>query len=185
MRPIGDDEIERWVRDPAAHVRAALPRKMRSVLDRVEDELVGALRHRQVARGWVHGDFNAANVLVDGGRISGIVDWDTADPDSPVVIDAAMLLLWQNDARGPELGQQVLHGLAESGQYWPTSSPTCSAATAARKSTCGPRSCSSGSDTWEPTSPRTSDTPRTPSGCTATSARCCATPSSSRGTVPW
>lgn len=115
VRPIGDDEIERWVRGPAVHVRAALPRKMRSVLDRVEDELVGALHHRQVARGWVHGDFNAANVLVDGGRVSGIVDWDTADPDSPVVIDAAMLLLWPNDARGPELGQQVLHRLASPG----------------------------------------------------------------------
>ena len=75
-----------------------------------------ALRHRQVARGWVHGDFNAANVLVDGGRVSGIVDWDTADPDSPVVIDAAMLLLWQNDSRGPELGQQVLDGLASPGR---------------------------------------------------------------------
>ena len=74
-----------------------------------------ALRDRQLARGWMHGDFNAANVLVDGERISGIVDWDTADPDGPVAIDAAMLLLWQNDARGPELGNQVLHGLAGPG----------------------------------------------------------------------
>ena len=46
VRPVGDDEIDRWVRVPAAHVRATLPRKMRAVLDRVEDELVGALRHR-------------------------------------------------------------------------------------------------------------------------------------------
>ena len=172
VRPVGDDEIGRWVRGPAAHVRAALPRKMRSVLDRVEDELVDALRHRQVARGWVHGDFNAANVLVDRGRVSGIVDWDTADPDSPVVIDAAMLLLWQNDSRGPELGQQVLDGLAARAD-WPRSSPTCSAAAAARSSTCGPCSCSSGCSTSERTSPTTSTTPRTPSGCTATSARCC------------
>jgi aminoglycoside phosphotransferase len=116
VQPVGDDEIGRWVRGPAAHVRATLPRKMHPVLNRVEDELVVALRHRQIARGWVHGDFNAANVLVDRGRVSGIVDWDTADPDSPVVIDAAMLLLWQNDSRGPELGQQVLHGLATPGR---------------------------------------------------------------------
>ena len=50
VRPVGDDEIGRWVRGPAEHVRATLPRKMRSVLNRLEDELVDALRHRQVAQ---------------------------------------------------------------------------------------------------------------------------------------
>jgi hypothetical protein len=111
VAPIGDDDIGRWVHRPAAHLREVLPNRYRSVLNRVEDELGGALRQREVARGWVHGDFNAANVLADDGHISGIVDWDTADPDSPVVTDVPMLLLWPNDAHGPELGQQVLHGL--------------------------------------------------------------------------
>jgi aminoglycoside phosphotransferase (APT) family kinase protein len=116
VAPIGDDDIDRWVHDPAQHVRAVLPGRTRPALDRVEGELVGALHHRRVARGWVHGDFNAANVLAAGGRISGIVDWDTADPDSPVVVDPAMMLLWQNDAHGPELGHRVLHGLASPGE---------------------------------------------------------------------
>lgn len=111
VAPIGDDDLDRWVRDPAGHLRAVLPARARSVLDRVEGELVDALRGRHVARGWVHGDFNAANVLADRGRISGIVDWDTAEPDGLIVVDATMMLLWSNDARGPELGHQVRHGL--------------------------------------------------------------------------
>jgi len=111
-----DEDLERWVREPVRNVRAVLHRAGRVVLDRVETELLGTLRATRLARTWVHGDYNAANVLIDAGRVTGIVDWCAADPDGPVALDATMLLLWENDARGPELGHQVLRCIEAPGR---------------------------------------------------------------------
>ncbi|HVL96889.1 MAG TPA: aminoglycoside phosphotransferase family protein, partial [Solirubrobacteraceae bacterium] len=44
-------------------------------------------------RGFGHGDLWAPNVLVQGERLSGVVDWDTAGPDRLPAIDLLHLLL--------------------------------------------------------------------------------------------
>lgn len=54
---------------------------------RLEKELAG------LQRGFGHGDFWAPNLLLEGGRLSGVVDWDSAGPDRLPTIDLLHLLL--------------------------------------------------------------------------------------------
>jgi aminoglycoside phosphotransferase (APT) family kinase protein len=54
--------------------------------------------------GWVHGDFSPGNVLVDGGRVCGIVDWDQAIPDGLPVLDLLQFML---ASRSGELGAAI------------------------------------------------------------------------------
>lgn len=40
--------------------------------------------------GFVHGDLGGANVLIENGRVSGVLDWDEAGPGDPAVDFAAL-----------------------------------------------------------------------------------------------
>jgi aminoglycoside phosphotransferase (APT) family kinase protein len=51
-----------------------------------------ALERVACRRGIVHGDFGTGNILVDDGRISGVIDWEAAYDDGPPVFDAINLL---------------------------------------------------------------------------------------------
>ena len=88
----------------------------RLALDRLETDLAAALAGRNVARSWVHGDFNRTNVLLDGGRISGIVDWCEAEPDGLVGADAITLLVSERMLDGVELGHVLLRWLDDPGR---------------------------------------------------------------------
>jgi thiamine kinase-like enzyme len=46
-----------------------------------------------VPRGFAHGDFWAENLLADGNRLTGIVDWDYAGEGRPPVLDLFHLLV--------------------------------------------------------------------------------------------
>ena len=59
---------------------------LRSIGRRVA-EVVAVLPH-----GFAHGDFFTRNLLVDGSRIVGVVDWDAAGPGRPPLLD--FLHLW-------------------------------------------------------------------------------------------
>jgi aminoglycoside phosphotransferase len=115
VAPVDAAAVERWVHRPAAHVRAAVRGDHRVALDRLEAELVAALAGRNLARSWVHGDFNRTNVLLDGGRISGVVDWCEAEPDGLVGADAVTLLISESMLDGAELGNVLLRWLDEPG----------------------------------------------------------------------
>ncbi len=46
-----------------------------------------------VPRGFGHGDFFSENLLVDGGRLAGVVDWDSAGPGRLALLDLLHLTL--------------------------------------------------------------------------------------------
>ena len=50
--------------------------------------LADALRGAVSRLGTVHGDFGTANILVEQGRITGIIDWEAVRPWGPPVLDA-------------------------------------------------------------------------------------------------
>jgi aminoglycoside phosphotransferase (APT) family kinase protein len=96
---VGDDELDRWIREPGAVLRRTtqIDRdvRLRKSFTRLEGELRQAFEGRQVATAWAHGDFWLGNVLVcaDTGRITGIIDWERAGPREPAVLDCVNLLL--------------------------------------------------------------------------------------------
>ncbi len=65
------------VGDAVPPVRAAL----RTIAQAAEEALA------TVPRGYGHGDFWSGNLLVEDGRLSGIVDWDAAGPDRLPLLD--------------------------------------------------------------------------------------------------
>jgi aminoglycoside phosphotransferase len=105
--------LDRWVREPAAHVRGVVRSTHRAALDALQGRLVEELSGRAVARAWTHGDYNQTNVLLDGGRVSGVVDWTEAEPDGLVGADALTLLLFERILAGTELGPVLLEWLAD------------------------------------------------------------------------
>jgi hypothetical protein len=66
---------------------------LQAVAGRVDRLLSG------LPRGFAHGDFWSGNLLVEAGRLSGVIDWDAAGPGRPPLIDLLHLRLI--DARRP------------------------------------------------------------------------------------
>ncbi len=75
----------------------AVARFVRATGARLDDELAG------VPRGFGHGDFFAENLLVEGGRLSGVVDWDAAGPGRLPLLDLLHLIVTSR-WRGVDLG---------------------------------------------------------------------------------
>jgi aminoglycoside phosphotransferase (APT) family kinase protein len=120
-RPVRADQalLDRHVSSPAKVVRAAIPTRTKSGLDRLAQTLTAELTGHQLVVGWTHGDYSADNVLVNGQeQVTGIVDWGQAERDGLVAVDVASLLLaTEVEASSQELGPVVLAWLAN-----PTSS---------------------------------------------------------------
>jgi hypothetical protein len=116
-QPVLVDEhaLRRWVHDPIAVVRAALPRAQRAAVEALGSALAEQVRGALVATGWTHGDYTADNVLADDdGRVVAVVDWCDGRPDGLAVLDVVTFLLTSDAvARGAELGAVVLDRLAD------------------------------------------------------------------------
>lgn len=104
------DRRARWVDDRAATITslgaaiaradATVGRSMDAVMSRLAGELGEGLASRDLAAGWVHGDYWSANLLVDpAGAVSGIVDWDSAEPDELAAQDVFHLVLYARKLR--------------------------------------------------------------------------------------
>jgi hypothetical protein len=120
VAPLDAPTLDRWVRAPAAQVRAVVRGAHRAAVDGLEAELIAALSGRDAARAWAHGDYNRTNVLLrrdQNGQasISGIVDWTEGECDGLVGADAVTLLLFEPVLAGRELGPVVLERLADPG----------------------------------------------------------------------
>jgi hypothetical protein len=118
---ITDRELNRWVGEPIARVRATVNGNDGRVLDRMARAIAARLAGRRVASGWVHGDYHPANVLTDGaGTVVGIVDWCTAQPDGLVVLDVINFLLSTDmSVCGQELGTVVRAWLKRGRSFQP------------------------------------------------------------------
>ena len=85
---------------------------------RLDEELRTNLLDRTVAISWVHGDYVPANILFkpDGKTLSGIVDWDLAQPYDLPLLDVVQLIVSTRMAmQGRELGDIVCE-ILEKGQ---------------------------------------------------------------------
>ena len=105
----------RWLDEaigPAASVVAEAlgSARQRRALDHLTAELRTTLAGRTAWLGWTHGDFHPGNVLYDGGRVSGIVDWDQATEDGLVALDHVLWLLTATPSRR-QLGARVVDRL--------------------------------------------------------------------------
>ncbi len=109
---VTSDVLTGWVSEPARAVRAALDARglAPGPVERIVDELADALSGRALDVGWVHGDFHPGNVLVERGRVTGVIDWSQASEADPAELDLAFWLLTTNGGRG-SLGQQVARRL--------------------------------------------------------------------------
>ena len=114
---VGPDVLERWVERPAHRLRQAMP-WLEAPLDRLAKALRATLDGRTVRVGWIHGDFWSSNLLTapDGETISGLVDWDLAEPAELATHDALNVVLSAAPrARGAELGDVIRSRLRASG----------------------------------------------------------------------
>ncbi len=78
-------------------------------LERVATDVGAIVDTSPLSAGWVHGDYWPANILVDeAGLVTGIVDWDSAEPDEPAAHDVFHLVLYARKLRRHEaLGATV------------------------------------------------------------------------------
>jgi Ser/Thr protein kinase RdoA (MazF antagonist) len=64
-------------------------------LERVRRSLRSALEGRTLSAGWIHGDYWLGNVLLDAdGRVSGIVDWESAASGELALHDLIHMVLY-------------------------------------------------------------------------------------------
>lgn len=72
-----------------------------------------ALLGREVPLGFVHGDLNLGNVIVDGGAMTGLVDWEhSAERDLPLLDGFHLVLSAARSASGKGVGQVIADRLA-------------------------------------------------------------------------
>lgn len=113
---IDDALLDDWVDRPITAVAMALAARRMGLgeavgrLESLGRELHAALAGREVAIGWIHGDYWPGNILVtsDGRGISGIVDWDLAADRQLALHDPVhLVLLTRRLVSGRELGAVV------------------------------------------------------------------------------
>jgi Phosphotransferase enzyme family len=118
---LDDHALKRLVDDPVAVLEQVMAYRPRAgahseALARLADAAHRGIAGKAVARSWVHGDYVPANIFVtpDAGRVTGIVDWELADPDGLPQLDMVHLLLSTRVlVRRRELGQIVRELLIE------------------------------------------------------------------------
>src|SRR6187399_409661 len=93
VRAADDEMIKRWVHEPVTLVRDCAARRDLAALSELEGDLAASLAGSPVAIGWQHGDFTPANVLLEHGEITGVIDWARAVPDGLAVLDVVTFLL--------------------------------------------------------------------------------------------
>jgi aminoglycoside phosphotransferase (APT) family kinase protein len=104
------DRPRRWVGQRIAAVAGlgpaiagrdpAVGRALASGLERLAIQLDAVIGAGDLSAGWTHGDYWSANLLVDeAGAVSGIVDWDSAEPDELAAHDVFHLVLYARKLR--------------------------------------------------------------------------------------
>jgi aminoglycoside phosphotransferase len=111
---IGGEHLDRLVREPVRLVASATngadgDSATAPALERLSVELCRELEAQRIALSWVHGDYTPGNILMGpDGHISGIVDWEFAQPsDFPSLDIVTLLLTLRMHARGQGFGRVV------------------------------------------------------------------------------
>lgn len=137
-RVVATAELEEWIERPLAAVRGLVGQRPGSwearSLDRLASELGVAVGGATVPLGWIHGDLWSDNILVnlDDGRITGIVDWDSASDAGLATHDQLHLVLYGRKVlAGTEIGTEICRALGPESNWDATELLALSAATAA------------------------------------------------------
>jgi aminoglycoside phosphotransferase (APT) family kinase protein len=107
------DRRRRWVDQRVAATASLGPaitrrdpeagRALTAGLERLGTGLGETISAPDLSAGWIHGDYWSANLLVDdAGAVSGIVDWDSAEPDELAAHDVFHLVLYARKLRRRE-----------------------------------------------------------------------------------
>ena len=110
----GEDLLERWLLGPVRELSGAVagsrgPQSSLETLASLAKEFCSRLEGRQIAVSWVHGDFHPGNILSGhDGRITGIIDWESAHADGFPSLDLVTLLITvRMEVRRQEIGPVV------------------------------------------------------------------------------
>jgi len=121
QRTVDDEILELWIGRPVRTVSELISSRGGGIaavraLDVLARELRAAFAGRELSIGWIHGDYWLGNILTspDGSRVTGIVDWDLASSDQPVLLDPVHLVLMaRRSLSGREFGDVVRSFLKE------------------------------------------------------------------------
>jgi hypothetical protein len=95
--------------EDAARIAELAPSEAAMVLElaaRIDRDLA------DVPRGFAHGDFHRGNLLLEGERLVGVIDWDAADPDRLAFLDLLHLQAFNGrPLSGQEWGPTILRDL--------------------------------------------------------------------------
>jgi hypothetical protein len=111
---VDSELLECWIDRPARAVNTVIACSVaRTVaLQELTCELRGWLEGQRLPAGWIHGDFVPGNVLIDphdGGRVTGIIDWELAAiRDLPAIDTTMFLLAMYSQLERRELGYLVV-----------------------------------------------------------------------------
>jgi Phosphotransferase enzyme family len=112
--------LDRWTRSTLDRLRQLNLRVSGPVreaaLSQMSHDIHGAFLGHSISVSWTHGDYWCGNLLVAGNdsAITGIIDWDGADPGGLPVVDLMHLLLTTRSlSRGVDIGVVVRALLAD------------------------------------------------------------------------
>ncbi|MEA2651361.1 MAG: hypothetical protein QOI85_1082 [Chloroflexota bacterium] len=136
-RAVGPPDLEDWIERPLRTLRSLVePRAGSSEaqgMDRLRTETRSAVDGATVRIGWIHGDLWSDNLLVDAqsGRITAIVDWDSALDAGLAAHDQLHLILYSRKVlNGTEIGAEICNALGPEPRWDPTELSALSAGTA-------------------------------------------------------
>lgn len=117
-REVSADDIERWSDVAFMRLAALDSGRLRPALIHLRRELYTGLCGRRARLSWVHGDYWLGNVLVEPAagevRVTGIVDWDLAEPTALGATDVLHLLLTARAvAKKHEIGNVISRHLLD------------------------------------------------------------------------
>lgn len=115
VQEISASRLVEWIDTPLALVRQAIAwmpggKSLLPATNRLSAELYEAFHGRQYALSWTHGDFVLGNILVRQGDqvITGIIDWELANPNSLPGLDILQLLVsTRREVGHAEIGKLV------------------------------------------------------------------------------
>jgi Ser/Thr protein kinase RdoA (MazF antagonist) len=112
-RSVTPEELVSWIHRPVALMGSLLGASSREHLEDVARQTITALPDH-LSVGWIHGDFWSENILVDAAptRITGIVDWDSAEAGGLGLHDRLHLVLYRRKRQHRvELGDEICSAL--------------------------------------------------------------------------
>lgn len=91
---VDEELLQRWVSNPVAALQRLEPALLpvadyQARLQRLHEELRGALAGCTLTISWIHGDYTPGNILLDPTRhtVTGLIDWELAAPDELPQLD--------------------------------------------------------------------------------------------------